>query len=84
MIDLRHSLILDLRHELEDENLCENEDDSFNYIIDNLDTDFKNMSNNNDYSLNIYHIRDIVNIIDNDNYSLATAYELAIQYLEKI
>lgn len=83
MLNVRERVLLDFRSEIDSlqNNERATEDDSYSYMIDQLDIHYRE-KDYDDWSLNIYDIKNIVGILDNKSKDLIDCYFEVINYLE--
>lgn len=78
-MNIRESFYLYVKAELDND--LTNEDDSYNYIVDALDTLYRNKEFT-DFSLDIWDIKNIMTLLDNDGIDIERAYMKVLEYLE--
>ena len=83
MLNVREEVLLDFKSEISNLQNGERrtENDSYSYMIDQLDIHYRE-KDCEDWSLNIYDIKNIVDILDDRNKDLIVCYFEVIDYLE--
>ena len=83
MLNVRERVLLDFRSEIDslENNERATEDDSYSYMIDQLDIHYRE-KDCEDWSLTIYDIKNIMNILDQKDKELIDCYFEVVDYLE--
>ena len=86
MVDVRQSLIVDIEAEIDKLNKYGDykkyEDDSYNFIIDTIDERYRNKEYT-DWSIDLWDIRNIMNILEQHEKTLIEVYFEVLNYLQK-
>lgn len=89
MIEVKNVVLLDFKDELDTLTKLKNggqldaeeEDKSFNYMLDQLDAHYRG-KDGADFSLDLYDIRNIMNILLEHHRPLIDCYTRVVEYLE--